>query len=150
MGTHPTDGLSSATLMDLDWLAGSWIGEKDGEPIEEHWSRPAGDALMGMFRWVKEGKVFFYEFMTIDDGEEGLTLRIKHFNPGLIGWEEKDDAFSCVLSQVDAGVAVFAARKEKEPLWLVFEKTEEGLDITFDAEGKTPGPANRFRFKRVS
>ena len=149
MGTHPEDALSSATLSDIAWLTGSWIGEKDGDPIEEQWSAPAGDALMGMFRWLKEGKVFFYEFMTIDRGEEGLVLRIKHFNPGLIGWEEKEDSFSCVLSQVDADKAIFSARKEEEPLWLVFERTEEGLDIFFDSEGKTPGPADRFRFKRV-
>jgi hypothetical protein len=150
MGTHPVAGLSTAAPADLAWLSGSWAGEKDGEPIEEHWSAAAGGAMMGMFRWLKEEKVFFYEFMTVEREEEGLVLRIKHFHPGLIGWEEKEDAFVCVLTEVGPNRAVFAARNEKEPLWLVFEGTEGGLEIHFDAEGKTPDPAERFRFKRVS
>lgn len=147
MTKYPTEGLTSATINDLTWLSGSWRGEKDSGVIEEQWSRPEGDAMMGMFRWVKSDGVFFYEFMTIEQNKEGLTLRIKHFNPGLIGWEEKDKSFSCVLTQLDSEKAVFFAREKEEPLWLVFEKKEKGLEIYFVSGGNSPKPESVFRFE---
>ena len=148
MEKYPTVALTSANIDALAWLGESWHGEKDNGLIEEQWSKPAGEAMMGMFRWIKDGSVFFYEFMTIEQTKEGLNLRIKHFNPGLIGWEEKDKSFSCVLTQLDGEKAVFFAREKEEPLWLVFERKDNGLTIYFDSGSDSPKPENVFRFKR--
>lgn len=148
MEKYPTVALTSATIDDMIWLGESWHGEKDNGLIEEQWSKPAGEAMMGMFRWVKSDGVFFYEFMTIEKTTEELILRIKHFNPGLIGWEEKDNAFSCVLTQLGGEKAVFYAREKEEPLWLVFERKDNGLTIYFDSGSDSPKPENVFRFER--
>ncbi|MEX2410908.1 MAG: DUF6265 family protein, partial [Candidatus Paceibacterota bacterium] len=44
--------------------------------------------MMGMYRHInKDGELVFYEFLLL--GETGI--RLKHFNPDLTGWEEKDD-----------------------------------------------------------
>ena len=58
--------------------------------IEEHWSSLGGDTLMAMFRWVKDGRVLFYELEVIEEHDGLIFLRIGHFNVGLVGWEEKD------------------------------------------------------------
>ena len=147
MAKYPSEGLTSVNIDDLTWLSGSWRGKKDNGFIEEQWSRPEGDTMMGMFRWVKESGVFFYEFMTIEQTKEGLILRIKHFNPGLIGWEEKDISFSCILTQLENEKAAFFAREKEEPIWLVFEKKESGLEIYFDSGTGSPKPESIFRFE---
>ncbi|HNV72604.1 MAG TPA: DUF6265 family protein, partial [Candidatus Ozemobacteraceae bacterium] len=78
--------MPSASLKDLRFLSGIWRGELHGGTIEEQWSDPLGVCMMGMFRFVKDGKPRFYEFMTLEETGAGLELRIKHFHPGLLGW----------------------------------------------------------------
>lgn len=80
-----------ATLQDMGWFAGNWTGDGLGGVSEESWSAPAGGAMMGMFRNLKDGKVVFYEFLTLVEHEGSLLLKLKHFNPDLTGWEEKND-----------------------------------------------------------
>lgn len=76
----------------LDWLAGVWNGEGFGGDCEEIWSRPAGGVMMGMFRLIHEQELVFYEFMSIEPQEGVLVLRVKHFDPGLLGWESRTES----------------------------------------------------------
>lgn len=93
--TAPADVPSPpATVQDMAWLAGQWTGPGLGGVCEENWSAPAGGAMMGMFRLVKDGAVVFYEFLTLVEQEGSLVLKLKHFNPDLTGWEEKKDFVS--------------------------------------------------------
>lgn len=80
----------SATLAEMDWLAGHWTGNAFGGVSEEIWAKPAGGAMMGMFRQVNNGKTVFYELMTLVEEQGTILMRLKHFNPNLTGWEEKD------------------------------------------------------------
>jgi len=81
----------SAAEPDLDqltWLQGHWKGDGFGGTSEELWSPPTNGVMMGMFRHhTADGKLNFYEFLTIDAG----GLKLKHFNPDMTGWEEKND-----------------------------------------------------------
>ena len=83
--------LDKATLADLAFIAGQWRGEMQGGITEENWSLAAGDSMMGVFRFVKNGKAVFYEMLLIEATPNGPVLRLKHFHPGLRGWEEKDE-----------------------------------------------------------
>lgn len=71
------------------WLAGNWSGDGFGGVSEELWSQPSADGtMMGTYRHHKgDGSLNFYEFMVMDS----TGLRLKHFNPDLIGWETKED-----------------------------------------------------------
>lgn len=79
-----------ATLADVAWLAGNWIGTGLGGVSEEIWSKPAGGAMMGVYRLIVDGKPVFYEMMWLIEQEDSIVLRLKHFRPDLVGWEEKD------------------------------------------------------------
>ncbi len=46
--------------------------------------------MMGMFRQINNGKTVFYELMTLVEENGSIVMRLKHFNPNLTGWEEKD------------------------------------------------------------
>lgn len=49
----------TATLRDVAFIAGNWRGEMEGGVAEEDWKAPLGDNMMGMFRYVKDGKATF-------------------------------------------------------------------------------------------
>ena len=120
-----------ATLSDVSWISGYWKGEALGGIIEEIWSDPYGNSMMGSFKLVSEGKVSFYELCTISEENNTLILRIKHFSSDLKGWEEKDDSEEFKLVKLDKNKAYFNN--------LTFELVDENnLDIyvIFKEEGK--------------
>lgn len=77
----------------LDWLVGSWSGPGMGGAIaSETWTMPVGGTMVGTFvQRDGEGSVLFTELMYIRPVGESLEMAIKHFNPDLTSWEEKDE-----------------------------------------------------------
>ena len=78
---------STFNIEDYSWLAGSWTGDGFGGISEETWSSPINGTMMGMYRHINNGELIFYEFLLLNEN----GIRLKHFNPDLTGWEEKDD-----------------------------------------------------------
>jgi hypothetical protein len=90
-----------ASVSDLAWLAGRWTGEGLGGRIEENWSTPDAGSMVGYFRLIKDGKPVFYEIMTILEVDGSLQMRLKHVNPDMTGWEEKNDFVTFRLVKQD-------------------------------------------------
>jgi hypothetical protein len=97
----------TATLAEMRWLAGRWVGQALGGTSEEIWSEPEAGAMMGMYRLVRDGKPVFYELLTVVEENRSLVVRLKHFNPDLTGWEEKDKAVDFPLVAVRDGAVHF-------------------------------------------
>lgn len=148
MSKYSTTMIKTTTVDELSWLAGDWVGEKEGAVIEEHWSIPAGNAMMCMFRWVEEERVHFYEFVTIEAEVDGLTLRIKHFNPGLVGWEEKDESVAFHLVQLEDQKAVFFKQDGEKSLWMIYQRVDDGVLLAWFEGEETVPASGEFRFKR--
>ena len=131
----------SAEIEDVQWLAGQWKGEALGGVVEEIWSNPAGNAMMGSFRLVINDTVRFYEFQLIQEVEGSLVVKVKHFNEDLTGWEEKDEYISFTLVKTENNRAYF----EK----LTYEKQDpDHLNIYLAMKTKTGFREVVFRFKR--
>ena len=66
---------SSVKLSDLGWLAGCWelTHETRGILVTEMWMKPAGDAMIGVGRTMKTGKLADYEFLRIVENAEGIA-----------------------------------------------------------------------------
>jgi hypothetical protein len=96
-----------ATVADMAWLAGSWTCEALGGFAEEIWSAPRNGGMMGMFRLIKNGAPVFYELFTLVEDNGSLILRLKHFNPKMTGWEEKDQTIDFPLVAKENGVIYF-------------------------------------------
>jgi len=79
-----------ATIDDAAWLAGRWVGEGLGGQIEETWAPPVAGQMVGHFRLVRNGAPAIYEISLMDVANGALRMRVKHFNPEFVGWEEKD------------------------------------------------------------
>lgn len=119
----------AASIEDVSWIAGHWVGEAWGGKAEEIWSEPLGGAMMGSFRHVVEGKVSLYEFMNIVEAGNSLMLKIKHFNGDLSGWEEKGESVDFELVKLGKNMAYFNE--------FTFElKDEDHLSLYVLIEGK--------------
>lgn len=82
--------LKSANIADLQFISGRWGMQHTWGYMEETWSAPMGNSMMCSYRCVKDGKVVFYEFIVIEQTDSVPVMRLRHFGPGSIGWEEKE------------------------------------------------------------
>jgi Domain of unknown function (DUF6265) len=144
---HPTRPIE-AGIDSLAWLAGRWLGTDGEDRLEETWNEPYGGMMLGMFRWHRGGTARFYELLSIEPGEAGPVFRIKHFDPGLRGWEEKDDAVTLDLVAIAPEEAVFLKRGEKR--WMVYRLEAGGNELVcwFETEEKPHAAGNEFRYRR--
>ena len=53
----------------LAWLAGCWEGQTGPVTVEEQWSKPAGNTMLGASRTLKGGATIFSEFMRITESD---------------------------------------------------------------------------------
>jgi len=53
-------------ITDLAWMAGSWSGESRGIQMEEHWTAPKGNSMVGLHRDVGKGRTMLFEFLRIE------------------------------------------------------------------------------------
>jgi hypothetical protein len=97
----------AATIQDMAWMAGRWTGPALGGISEETWTPPNAGVMLGAYRLVKDGKTVFYEILTIVEERGSLLIRLKHFNPDLKGWEEKNEVREFPLVKKDAGAMHF-------------------------------------------
>jgi hypothetical protein len=96
-----------ATLADVAWLAGHWVGDGLGGVSEETWSPARAGTMMGTYRLVKDGKPVFYEFLLLAEENGTLAMKLKHFNPDFSGWEEKTGFVTFKLVAVEPRAAHF-------------------------------------------
>jgi hypothetical protein len=137
-GRFPTEGLVGIGPADLGWLTGTWLGRNGDDAVEEHWSPLGGNTLVGMFRWVSAGRVRFYELLAIEQDGDLVRLRIKHFDPGLIGWEERDRAHEFLLVQLEGREAVFLEVGALEPRWAVYRLESPDRLVSYFASESAP------------
>jgi len=139
------------TIASVAFMAGQWKGEMDGGVSEEHWSKPHGNNVMGMFRWLKaDGTPVMFEILAITEESDGVYLRLRHFSAKLGAKEEKDDPMTLKLAEATASKAVFrGVEKEKRLAACIYERTADGLNITVEFPDPTREPL-RFTLKPES
>jgi hypothetical protein len=64
--------LLAVTLRDIAWLAGSWEIASATQCVDEQWTAPSADMLIGMSRTVAGGKTASFEFMRIEARADGI------------------------------------------------------------------------------
>lgn len=103
-------------------ITGNWRGKIGDDTVDEYWSITEANTLMGMFRWLKEEKVNFYEFIVIDKIDGTIRMKIKHFNSDLTGWEEKTDYVHYILREMSDSKIIFGSEDPKEKGRLIYER----------------------------
>lgn len=121
----------TADLKQFSWLRGEWKGPGLGAVCHETWSVPAGGCMVGTFRMVKSEELVFSEFFSISQTANGTLLRVKHFHPDFVGWEEKDKSVDFPLIKVDGTTAWFGG--------LTYELQKDGSLKAYVAMRKKDG-----------
>lgn len=137
MAALPTVWLDDASPADLAWLTGNWAGLAGTASVEEYWAPLLANTLLGMFRWVENGAVRFYELEAIEQQGAHVFMRVKHFDPGLVGWEERDRAYELALVDVQDDGAIFLETGRPDPRWVVYRREgKDRLTIHFTRTGE--------------
>lgn len=110
----------TGSLSDMAFIEGHWKANDNGKIIEAVWSAPEGDNIVGFIRMMNEGKVTLYELFAFEQTEQGPIALVKHFKPGLVGLEEKDQADRYNFLEAGKDRAVF--EKQGENLRVMYEK----------------------------
>jgi hypothetical protein len=79
-----------ASLADVAWHQGHWIGEMPEGPVEHFTMSPRFGHMPGFVRAISPSGVLFYEISLFAEVGNSLTVRVKHFTPELAGWEAQD------------------------------------------------------------
>jgi Domain of unknown function (DUF6265) len=138
----PGEKSPPATIADMRWLTGHWVGSAFGGTTEEIWTAPAGADMAGVYRLHKQGKTVFYEILALSELNGSLVLRLKHFNADLTGWEEKDEVRSFPLVAKRGTAMLFEG--------MTFEPKGDELTVylAVEHEGK-PVEEVTFEYRRV-
>jgi hypothetical protein len=103
----PQAAAAAPALAPVAFIAGHWVGEDAASLSEEVWTAPAGDSMLGMWRLVAGGRLRISELLSITAGEDGVVLRLRHFDPRAVAREEKDRPLALKLVRAAEGEAVF-------------------------------------------
>jgi hypothetical protein len=135
----------------MSWLAGHWVGTTaGGQHIEEMWMPAHDEHMIGAFRWERGQGRWLFEFMSLDPGTAAtpspLTLRLKHFDRGLRGAEDKAVSTTFIATEVSAARLVFALTENARSVRLTYTLVApDRLDVLFE-ETETGKPATRIEF----
>ena len=96
--------------------------------------------MLGMWRFVKDGQLKLYELLALTQEEGGPVLRLRHFNPRMVGWEEKDAPLAMPLIHRRGQEAVFegpGSPGTKGLVRLTYRREGDDLTVTLDKEGRS-------------
>lgn len=142
---------SKVTVADLAFMAGHWRTSAWGGEGDEIWTSPENGNMIALWRFMKDGKLVFTEHISIEqDPALGPVMRIKHFNPGMKGREEKDESLVLPLEKFARGDAQFASVKDGKRTTIRYRAAEGGrLECTLARTGAGGKPDETvFRFTR--
>lgn len=123
----------AAELTTPAWLAGCWAQEKGERGSLEIWMPPAGDAMLGMSRTIRDGKAIAHEFMQIRVRSNALVFIALPSN-------QREATFTAVRNTNDE--IVFENLEHDFPQRIIYRRTgPEALSARVEGmrEGKLRG-----------
>jgi len=125
-------GQNKASEIDhLNGMAGCWERKDDAKNlfISEQWMSPAGTSILGMGRTVKNGKTTGWEFMRIEQREDGLYFVSRPKE------NKEDTAFKLISSTLNE--VVFENKEHDFPQRIIYKL--QGAKMTGRIEGNNNG-----------
>jgi hypothetical protein len=135
-------------LDSVSWLVGRWQSPA-GERVlsEEHWSAPAGGAMMGMFRLVSGGKPGVYESLLLEEEADGIWMRLRHFQPQMVAREQEPIKLKLTSSANEK--LVFENPDNSQPKRIIYTLVGDDLFATVETERDGKTAAFSLKLRRV-
>jgi hypothetical protein len=119
-----------ARLAQVAWIGGAWTGGQGTLTIEEHWTPPAGGAMLGVSRTIKADRMVAFEFLRIVERDGGLVY---------IAQPNGRPPTEFTLTSVDEASATFENPAHDFPKKIRYAKRADGaLEATISGEGGRP------------
>ena len=140
--TTRTNSAASATdIAELSWISGDWQTAPGGRAqIEEHWIQPAGGTIMGVSRTVAGGKITEFEFLRIEQREDGIYYVAQP--------KGRCPATDFKLTRVSPQEAVFENPSHDFPKRIIYRKSGED-SLTASIDGGEETKQMTFSFRRI-
>jgi hypothetical protein len=123
---------AAAKIQDFAWLEGAWRGEGLGGECEEIWGTPFGDRMHGVFSLHRDGAPVFSEAMLLVEEGDSVVLKVKHFTPDFVAWEEKDESVIFRLVKLEERAAYFSGltlRLEEDGSLTIYLRLKRGEEV---------------------
>ncbi|MFN7936672.1 MAG: DUF6265 family protein [Bryobacteraceae bacterium] len=134
---------AESDVQSLGWFAGCWEMRNPAGTfsIEEMWTKPAGESLLGMGRTIRNGKTLFTEFQRIAVENGKLTYFARIGTKG---------ATSFPLVKMTDSEVVFENPTHDFPQRVIYRKVQGGLFARIEGVDKGKEKHEEFPYKRVS
>ena len=130
---------AKATIADVSWIGGAWTGATGPVTIEEHWTTPAGGAMLAVSRTVRGPKMVAFEFLRIVERNGGLVYIAQP--------NGRAPATEFILTALDAQGVTFENPAHDFPKVIRYAKRADGgLDATIS--GAAGSKSQTFSFQR--
>jgi hypothetical protein len=128
-----------ATMAQIAWISGVWIGRSGGSTLEERWTPAAGGSMMAVSRTIRDGVMAAFEFLCIVERDGGLVYQAMP--------NGRMPATDFTLTKIDADSALFENPAHDFPKMIRYAKRPDGsLEATIAGEGGQK--PQTFLFKR--
>jgi len=126
-----TQQAAKPSIAALAWLSGSWSGTSGGVDMEEHWTAPKGDSMIGVHRDVAKGRTSSFEFLRIEQqGDQIVYLSMPN---------GQCPATAFPLKEASGARVVFENPQHDFPQRIVYWK--DGQNLRARIEGTINGKA---------
>lgn len=105
------------SMEQLRWISGCWENRSETRLSQEYWLPPVGDAMLGVNRLVRDGKLRFYEFLRIRQIGDSILYIVKPSG-------QKEASFT--LIEVSDSLAVFENPEHDFPQRIVYQLNGDG------------------------
>jgi hypothetical protein len=130
--------VSQATLAQLTWLTGNWVGGAGPVTFEERWTPPAGGAMLAISRTIKGDRMVAFEFLRIIERDGSLVY---------VAQPNGRPPTEFALTGIDAGSLTFENPQHDFPRMIRYAKR---ADDTLEARVSDGGARGEtFVFRRA-
>ncbi len=140
----PTDkpmGSETAALEQLRWMAGHWTySSADGARVDEVWLPPAGGLMLGMNRFVPEGKHGLYENLRVETRPDGSIV--------FVGWPQGQPPTDFKLTSASASRVSFFNLAHDFPQGISYWRDGDELLARVDGIEQGVMRSMEYRFQR--
>jgi len=130
----------AADVAKLEWLAGTWMQEKDGVTVRETWLAPKDGVMAGVGQTNRSGRKPFVEYVKISAEPAGAT-----FTAMLPG--QAPTPF--VLLPGPDGEAVFENKAHDFPQRVIYRRCGEDLCARVEGIQRGRPASEEWRYRRV-
>jgi hypothetical protein len=117
-----------ASIAQVQWLAGTWIGTSGGNTFEERWIPAAGGSMLAVARALRAGTMSSFEFLCIVQRRGGLVYSAMP--------NGRSPATDFALTSIDDSSATFENPAHDFPKKIRYSLRPDGsLEATISGDG---------------